>query len=544
MKRTRYVAFVWAGLTVAWATNARGQAAPGTPSDDTITRDQAKSGVMTVSGKEYEIHPATPTYGGDTGLFDLPSAYTLPRGKFSFSVYRTNLDRDPKDEDISIHGISFGYGATSRLELFGSLGLQNRIDADALFQPGFVNDYPLVSTGWETGFGDVRLGAKYKFLDDYRGQPVGLAIRADVKLPTAKDEKGLGTGKTSFGGAFILSKSLARKADIHAAIGYQFNGDPDQVNIGDAFTWGVGLNVPALTRFQLQAELTGASYHGADFNQTNPMDLAVGPVFWIKGFFIRPAVSWNLNFDDRGLGSSSKSHTGRRLSIGYHPGTAAREIVVPPPPPPPAANRPPTASCQADKSSVLPGEQIRWHASASDPDGDTLRYSWTVSSGRISGQGADATSDTQGVSAPATVTATVSVDDGRGGTVQARCTASVGAVERPKPQLVTCISAGFPRNLARLNNVDKACLDDVASRMQQDPRSTLVLKGHADRTELHSEVLARKRAEAAKDYLVRERGIVASRISARGVEPGATMAGPSQRGVEAIFVPEGATAPE
>jgi outer membrane protein OmpA-like peptidoglycan-associated protein len=193
---------------------------------------------------------------------------------------------------------------------------------------------------------------------------------------------------------------------------------------------------------------------------------------------------------------------------------------------------------------VQPGEQLRWHATASDPDGDTLRYSWTVSSGRISGEGSEATSDTQGITAPATVTATVSVDDGRGGAVQARCTAGVGALERPKPQTVTCISTGFPRNLARLNNVDKACLDDVAARMQQDPRSTLVLKGHADRTELHPEVLARKRAEAAKDYLVRERGIVASRISARGVDPGTTMAGPSQRGVEAIFVPEGATPPE
>src|SRR5262245_8307286 len=175
----------WAALAAACAASAGAQTTTTTTTTTTtsngtttITREESHTGVMTVDGKEYEIHPATPSFGGDTGLFDLPSAYTLPRGKFSFSLFRWNLDRDPKDLDISIHGITLAYGATSRLEIFGSVGLQNRIDADALFQPGFVNDYPLVSTGWETGLGDIRVGAKYKLLDDYRGQPVGLAIRA------------------------------------------------------------------------------------------------------------------------------------------------------------------------------------------------------------------------------------------------------------------------------------------------------------------------------------------------------------------------------
>ena len=54
----------------------------------------------------------------------------------------------------------------------------------------------------------------------------------------------------------------------------------------------------------------------------------IGPVLWIKGFFIRPAISWNLNFDDRGLNQSSKSWTGRHISIGYHPGWGCREIAV------------------------------------------------------------------------------------------------------------------------------------------------------------------------------------------------------------------------
>ena len=43
----------------------------------------------------------TLAYDGDTGLFHLSSAYTLPKGKLAISLFRDNLDRDPKDVDIS-----------------------------------------------------------------------------------------------------------------------------------------------------------------------------------------------------------------------------------------------------------------------------------------------------------------------------------------------------------------------------------------------------------------------------------------------------------
>jgi hypothetical protein len=158
---------------------------------NTVAREDVKTWVITVDEKEYEAHPATPTYEGTTGLFHLPSAYTLPGQRFSFSLFRNNLDRDPKDADISIHGVSLGYGATDRLELFGSFGLQNRLDVDAGFQAGFVNDYPFAAAGWQTGAGDLKLGLKYKLLDDYLGDPVALALRGFVKLGTADQSRGL-----------------------------------------------------------------------------------------------------------------------------------------------------------------------------------------------------------------------------------------------------------------------------------------------------------------------------------------------------------------
>ena len=249
MRRRRVMTWLLGG-TLALAATATARAQEPATEHDKVTREQVKTWTATIHDKEYEIHPATPTYEGTTGLFHLPSAYTLAKGKFSFSLFRDNLDRDPKDEDISIHGLSLGYGATNKLEIFGNIGLQNRVDADALFQAGFQNDYPFVSTPWETGVGDVKLGLKYKFLDDYMGDGIGLAVRGYAKLPTADEAKGLGTGKTSFGADLIVSKSLDEKADIHASIGYVANSDPDGANIGNAFRWGLGLNLPACRIFQ------------------------------------------------------------------------------------------------------------------------------------------------------------------------------------------------------------------------------------------------------------------------------------------------------
>ena len=544
--RPAVTAWALGGLVVlaggAWAQSA---------GSDTVKKEDVKTWTMTVDGDEWEVHPATPAYEGDTGLFHMSTAYTLPKGKASFQVFRDNLERDPKDVDISIIGLSLAYGATPRFEIFGNFGLQNRIDADALFQPGFVNDYPFVTTPWETGVGDVKLGGKYKFLDDYRGDGVGLALRGIVKLPTADDAKGLGTGKTSFGADLILSKHLNRNADIHGSVGYLFNSDPDSRKIGNAFKWGVGLNIPACRRLQLQAEATGAVYSGAAVDQTKPIDIVVGPVFWFTpGVFIRPALSWNANFDDRGLGSSFKSYAGKQLSIGYHPGTPCMKVYNPPPPPPPSTNRNPTVACEAEKSQVLPGETVRCRATGSDPDGDPLTYSWSADQGRISGSGAEATFDSTGVGAPATVNVTVRASDGRGGTAESTCKIRVEGPARG-PEAITCTSGGFPRNLSRLNNVDKACLDDVASRLKQDPRSRVVIVGHADKQERYPEVIGRKRAEAVKTYLVKERGVDEARVSVKSagaskpLDTGTSAVSRAKnRRVEVVFVPEGATAPE
>jgi hypothetical protein len=108
----------------------------------TVKKEDVKTWTEMIDGKEWSMRRATPTHDGDTGLFRLSSAYVLPKGKASFSLFRDNLDRDPKDIDFSIHGLSVAFGATSKLEIFGNIGLQNRVNVDAGSQAGFYNDLP------------------------------------------------------------------------------------------------------------------------------------------------------------------------------------------------------------------------------------------------------------------------------------------------------------------------------------------------------------------------------------------------------------------
>ena len=99
--------------------------------------------------------------------------------------------------------------------------------------------------------------------------------------------------------------------------------------------------------------------------------------------------------------------------------------------------------------------------------------------------------------------------------------------------------------------MDKACLDDVASRLAQDPRSRVVIVGHADSKERYPEVIGRTRAEAVKAYLVTERGVDETRLSTssaaatKPLDTGTSAAARAKnRRVEVIFLAEGAKAPE
>ena len=87
-----------------------------------------------------------------------------------------------------------------------------------------------------------------------------------------------------------------------------------------------------------------------------------------------------------------------------------------------------------------------------------------------------------------------------------------------QPQELRTDEIHFEPGSARLTNIAKAILDEVALRMKQEPSSTALVIGYTDDRENTGENrdLDRRRAEAVRDYLVSRHGIDASRITVEG----------------------------
>jgi len=204
----------------------------------------------------------------------------------------------------------------------------------------------------------------------------------------------------------------------------------------------------------------------------------------------------------------------------------------------PKPNHPPTISCSADRSSVFTGEKIHITTNASDPDGDPLTYTWRANAGKIVGNGAAVDFDTTGL-APGSYTVTVRVDDGRGGAADCSSTVDVKAVP-PPPQASKISDCAFGKPLStRIDNVCKRILDDVALRLQSEPRGSAVIIGYSDPKEsTKPEKIAGDRTTNTVKYLG-EKGIDPSRVTTR---TGSGQAGATDnRRIDVIWVPEGAT---
>jgi hypothetical protein len=115
-------------------------------------------------------------------------------------------------------------------------------------------------------------------------------------------------------------------------------------------------------------------------------------------------------------------------------------------------NQPPTASLAASATTITLPCQPGYHSSsgscpasastsvsltttASDPDGDTLLYSYSVTGGRVTGDGANVSWDLSGVG-PGTYTASVDVDDGCGCITSATTTVTIASCGDCVPDVV------------------------------------------------------------------------------------------------------------
>jgi hypothetical protein len=322
--------------------------------------------------------------------------------------------------------------------------------------PTYIADAPFINRLYgESSFSHIDIGGKIRFTGPNNPLGVGLVAFYRWYLDKADDASGFNQLQrgASPGGNFgdigligFISGRLSRSVNLSANLGYILNSNPKSDAFGggddatlldrpDEFVAGVGFDFPINRHFQPIAELKSVHYVAGRTRNSfpnNPIDFLGGVrVFPRRWFGFSAWYRAHLNqqgdklFGDSdfpaGFVESSDPH-----GFGFQFFAGRRNERLPDVFP----NQPPTvtlaaaatrvvlaAECTApqvpDPACTPTAATVGLSATATDPDGDTLLYTYSTTGGRITGDGPNATLDLSGV-APGTYTVTVEVDDGCG----------------------------------------------------------------------------------------------------------------------------------
>ena len=486
-----------------------------------------------------ETRPALPTAVGDTGFWVVPTADVLAEGNWSASLFRSNSDRKQGLTDVSNIGVTLAFGATDRLELFGSWSLV-RLDRDVsplyvgtdATYGGVINEFPHVRSGWSKNLGaPTNVGLKWNLLSQSREDAFSLAPRLVLSFPTGPTYGS--TNEFVSRAGLVASGEVNERFEISANVGGVYRVDPDGYDISNGIVWGVGAAFPSRTPLRALVEAVGETSIDqvrlspgapitADGGSVQPLasetpaftTLKVGAVWQApSGFFIHGGVNYTPGVGDRSVGGTPIRHSGvgAEVSVGWHMGTRrfVAPLSPPPPPPPPAppANQNPTVTSMCDPCMLEVGEMSTLTAAASDPDGDMLVIRWSAAQGSFS-QLATATTVWTAPAQPGVVTVMVTVEDGRGGS--ATSTVDIQVVQRA---VIEFDSVYFDFDMSVIRPDAIATLDEVVAALQANPDLTIRIEGHTDSvgTLEYNLALGERRATAVFDYLV-DRAIAAARM--------------------------------
>jgi hypothetical protein len=340
--------------------------------------------------------------------------------------------------------------------------------------PTYLPDAPLLNREYgESAFSTFTVGAKWRWTGPDNPIGVGLVAFYRFYADTANDFSGfnqLQRGASAGGnrgdiGLIMFGDARLRKwINVSANLGYIYNSSIKSDAFGNEFTLldrpdeviaGIGVDFPVNRYFQPIMEFKTTQYVGGrtpNAFENSPMEGLVGarifPARWMSlgGWYrihlnpqnrdsfenseftgtvnIAGAVPTTIRSSFTGLPNGFNPSTdphgfGFQVTIGRRNARSTPDINRAPVvnsisvserrvtiPCPPGVRPRPGSNCTDDMT-------VNVSTSATDPDGDVITYSYTVSGGRVVGSGANVGWDLTGVQ-PGTYTITVGAADGCG----------------------------------------------------------------------------------------------------------------------------------
>jgi Tfp pilus assembly protein PilV len=349
--------------------------------------------------------------------------------------------------------------------------------------PAYLPDAPFINRLYgESSFGDMVFGAKIRLSGP--NDALGVALipfyrwypdKADDFSGFNQLQRGASPGGSigDFGLIGAISGRLSQHANVSANLGYILNSNPKSEAMGDAvlldradeFLAGLGFDFPVNKHFQLIAEARSTMYVGG----RTPNAFNNNPVDALGGVRIFPARWWGLgaayrrhmnqqdqgHFNDTFPGNFRASDDPNGFIFQFWAGHRNARI-------PPHVNAVPVGSVSSSSAAIaLPcpegtssdtctpsaSRSVDLTAGYTDADNDTLLYTWTVTGGKLTGDGRMVSWDLSGLQ-PGTYTANVSVVDGNGGTATGTASVTIAECTNCKaPTVCPTVSVSCPANV-------------------------------------------------------------------------------------------------
>ncbi|HSB36684.1 MAG TPA: OmpA family protein [Thermoanaerobaculia bacterium] len=411
-----------------------------------------------------------PTLTGDTGLIEAVNGETVPQGRFSFSLFATLSQRaagpaltyppypeDPLRYNVGKLGLSAAYGLMPGWEVSIAAGAL-RTSAGTREWAGNINGRDVFGGFTVNEQDKIRLGSKLVLNPR---DPVRAALFAGVWIPTGggvdkPDSFSTGRADYDIGASFNYEWATVQVSYLLASDYGTPNANPVVPGIGtdvpNQWIWRIGGSWPLIPdTLRLLAEVNRVFYDGGQSKPETFSEVLTGARLAIgKDSGLTATGAVRVNIDRWVRFGSSPANIGGVVQLAWMPQ-------------PPAVQRPTVTVAPREAESP---------ATAPPPPPPA-------------------------VAAPAPAPTEVAE-----------------AAPAPRTTTTTTDEILFDPAKSRLTNIAKAILDGVALRLKNNLTATCAITATADPKEKGDKAaLAKARAEAAKDYLVKRHGIDAGRIT-------------------------------